>query len=238
MTQLSETPVRSLDLRALASAGEAPVVRLAEGESLVAFAVPEPDSPIRCRFELAEGAKLFLRSFVRPGTSAELSVRLEGFGSEADVRAVAVSEGGRASNYVSRTDSVASKTRASSEVSAFSLPGGDLSVTTVAEIGEGVLDAYAEAVQSNVLFGEAGKIRGIPELRIASDDVKARHSCSVERFSDEKLFYLRSRGMEKDDAVATLVSSKISKAFSGLPESVHAEGEKLCLSAIGLVARK
>lgn len=237
MTPNLENP-RTLDLRTFAASEGVSEIRLAAGETLVAFAVPEPDSPIRCRFELADGAKLLLRSLIRPGTSAELSVLLGGFGSEADVRAVAISEGGKTSNYVSRTVSAASKTRASSEVSAFSLSHGDLSITTVAEIGEGVSGAYAEAVQSNVLFGEAGKIRGIPELRIASDDVKARHSCSVERFSDEKLFYLRSRGMEKDDAVATLVSSKISKAFSGLPESVHAEGDKLCLSAIGLVARK
>ncbi|MDQ1344261.1 MAG: Fe-S cluster assembly protein SufB [Patescibacteria group bacterium] len=228
--------LKSLDLRTLsANDGEIPVVRVAPGETLVAFAVPELEKPVSCCFELAEGAKLFLRSLVRPGTSAEVAVFLLGDRSEADVRAVAVSEAGKPSAYSSRTVSTASNTRASSDVAAFSMSGGDLSVTTVAEIGEGVFGAYAEAVQSSVLFGNSGKVRGIPELRIGSDDVKARHSCSVERFSDEKLFYLRSRGLSESDAVASLVAAKTSSAFSGLPENFVSLSENLCQSAISII---
>ncbi|MBT3727553.1 hypothetical protein HOG21_08115 [bacterium] len=33
----------------------------------------------------------------------------------------------------------------------------------------------------------------MPTLLVRSDDVKASHSCKMERISDEKLFYLRSR---------------------------------------------
>lgn len=191
--------IRTLDLREFAvsslseGADASRTVTVSAGETLVAVAVPNPGAPIVCRFDLREGAKLVLRSLVRPGASADVSVFLNGDRSEADLRAVAVSENGRTAAYATKTATSASKTRAVSDVTAFSLPGGDLSVTTVAEIGEGVFGAYAEAVQSNVFFGDSGKVRGIPELRIASDDVKARHSCSVERFSDEKLFYLRSR---------------------------------------------
>jgi Fe-S cluster assembly scaffold protein SufB len=37
------------------------------------------------------------------------------------------------------------------------------------------------------------KIRGIPTLLVASSDVKANHSCAIEKISDSKIFYLRSR---------------------------------------------
>lgn len=150
--------IRTLDLRAFAvssPSGDSDVSRtvaVAAGETLVAVAVPDPGAPISCRFDLAEGAKLILRSLVRPGASAEFSVYLKGDRSEADVRAVAVSENSHAASYSSKTVTSASKTRASSNVAAFSLPGGDLSITTIAEITEGVFGAYAEAVQSNVLF--------------------------------------------------------------------------------------
>lgn len=240
--QIPATPgLRTLDLRSFAvpsseSQSDARTVTVAENETLVAIAVPEEGRPIACRFELAEGAKLVLRSLVRPGTSADLSVFLNGDRSEADVRAVAVSENGQSAKYSSRTVTSASKTRACSDVAAFSLPGGDLFITTVAEIGKGVFGAYAEAVQSNLLFGESGKVRGVPELRIASDDVKARHSCSVERFSDEKLFYLRSRGLSVPEATASLVSAKTSQAFSGLPGGLVSLSESLCQSAISIIA--
>lgn len=150
--------IRTLDLSmpAVSSRSDASdvsnVVAVAAGETVVAVSVPYPGFPVSYRFDLAEGAKLLLRTLVRPGTSAEFAVFLNGDRSEADVRAVAVSEDSRASSYVSRTVSSASKTRSSSSVAAFSLPGGDLSLTTVAEIGENVFGAFAEAVQSNVFF--------------------------------------------------------------------------------------
>lgn len=212
----SVSEIRVLDLGTLHPSENAqlPELHIREGESMVAIAVPEPNRPIVCRFVLAPSAKLFLRTLVRPGTSSDFEVRLEGESSQADVRAVAISQDFLPASYVSRTVSLASKTRASSEIAAFALSNGDLSITTSAEIGPGVFAAYAEAVQSNILFGETAKVRGIPELKIASDDVKARHSCSVERFSDDKLFYLRSRGLSAPKATASLVSAKTSHTFS------------------------
>lgn len=157
---------------------------------------------------------------------------MEGDSSEADIRSVAISDALSPTSYASKTVSSASGTRAVSNVAAFALSGAELSVSTSAEIGPGVASAYAEAVQSNVLFGSAAKVRGIPELKIASDDVKARHACSVERFSEDRLFYLRSRGLSAPEAVASLVSAKISETFSGLPDGLLSFSENLCQSAI------
>jgi len=57
----------------------------------------------------------------------------------------------------------------------------------------------------------------------------------VERFSDEKLFYLRSRGLSEEQATASLVSAKTSEAFSGLPEGLVSLSETLCQSAISVI---
>lgn len=61
-------------------------------------------------------------------------------------------------------------------------------------------------------------MRGVPTLLVHSDDVKASHACNMEQISDEKLFYLRSRGMTKDDATMLMLESYIAKAFTGLQE--------------------
>lgn len=150
--------IRTLDLSSPAvsspsnASGVFPVVAVASNETLVAVSVPRPEVPVSYRFELAEGAKLLLRVLVRPGASADFEVTLNGDRSEADVRAVAVSESGLAASFSSKTVTSASKTRASSGVTAFCLPDGDMSVTTVAEIAEGVFGAQAEAIQSDVFF--------------------------------------------------------------------------------------
>jgi Fe-S cluster assembly scaffold protein SufB len=155
--------------------------------------------------------------------------------SEADVRSVAISENALPTSYVSKTVSSASYTRAVSNVAAFALKDAEIFVSTSAEIGPDVFSAYAEAVQSNVLFGDFAKIRGVPELKIASDDVKARHACSVERFSEDRLFYLRSRGLSEQEALASMISAKISEIFSGLPEGFVSFSESLCQRAISSI---
>ena len=56
-------------------------------------------------------------------------------------------------------------------------------------------------------------MRGFPTLLVRSNDVKAGHGCNIEKISDEKLFYLRSRGMQRDDALLMMVQSYIETIF-------------------------
>lgn len=43
-----------------------------------------------------------------------------------------------------------------------------------------------------------------------SDDVEAGHAARIERVSDEKLYYLRSHGISKDDATVMTIESSVS----------------------------
>ncbi len=68
----------------------------------------------------------------------------------------------------------------------------------------------------NIYLGEKWKIKSIPTLEVASDDVEASHSCKIERISDDDLFYLRSRGIERNNAVTMMLRNYISWIFSWL----------------------
>lgn len=61
-------------------------------------------------------------------------------------------------------------------------------------------------------------MRGLPTLLVHSNDVKASHACNMERISDDKLFYLRSRGLPKQDATVIMLESYIAKIYEGLDE--------------------
>jgi Fe-S cluster assembly protein SufD len=52
----------------------------------------------------------------------------------------------------------------------------------------------------NILLGEGASVNTKPQLEIYADDVKCSHGTSTGRLDDEAIFYLRSRGIDKDNA--------------------------------------
>jgi len=72
--------------------------------------------------------------------------------------------------------------------------------------------------EENIFLWERGKVRGLPTLLVHSNDVKAAHACNMERISDDKLFYLRSRWLPREDATVLMLESYIAKVFGDLEE--------------------
>ncbi len=90
----------------------------------------------------------------------------------------------------------------------------------------GVLNGYSKAiyhgsirVESNafgsdgyqkedtLLISEDAKTDSIPKLEIENHDVKCTHGATIGQVDSEKLFYLMSRGLSKDQAVSTIVQA-------------------------------
>ncbi len=92
----------------------------------------------------------------------------------------------------------------------------------IVHITEGIEKVEWYLVEENIFLGATGKVRGLPTLLVHSNDVKASHACNMERISDDKLFYLRSRGLPREDATVLMLESYIAKIFGDL-EWVHAE---------------
>ena len=102
---------------------------------------------------------------------------------------------------------------------------GIIDLDGIVNIVRGVEKVEWYLVEENIFLGTTGKIRGIPTLLVHSNDVKASHACNMERISDEKLFYLRSRGLSREDATVLMLEGYIAKIFGKL-EKKH---EKLYL---------
>lgn len=94
------------------------------------------------------------------------------------------------------------------------------------ELYKGIVDEYATGVFSgkifvrpdaqktnayqsnkNILLSETGTVNTKPQLEIFADDVKCSHGCTVGRLDAEALYYLRTRGISKDDARAMLLNA-------------------------------
>jgi Fe-S cluster assembly protein SufD len=57
----------------------------------------------------------------------------------------------------------------------------------------------------NILLTDQSTINTKPQLEIWADDVKCSHGCTTGQLDDEALFYLQSRGIQKEDARAMLL---------------------------------
>jgi Fe-S cluster assembly protein SufD len=104
---------------------------------------------------------------------------------------------------------------------------------TSSEVFKGVLDDKARAVfqaktivrkdaqksdgrqlSKTLLLSDRAEIDAKPELEIYADDVVCSHGATAGQIDDDALFYLRSRGIDADDARAMLVDAFIEEALS------------------------
>ncbi|MGO4292280.1 Fe-S cluster assembly protein SufD [Chitinophaga sp. RAB17] len=60
---------------------------------------------------------------------------------------------------------------------------------------------------NNLLLGNKADINSQPQLEIYADDVKCSHGFTAGQFSEESMFYLRSRGIGEDAAKALMVNA-------------------------------
>ena len=80
----------------------------------------------------------------------------------------------------------------------------------------------------NVLLSDKATINTKPQLEIWADDVKCSHGCTTGQLDLEALFYLQSRGIQKDKARAMLL-----RAFaSDVLENINNEAIKNHLELI------
>jgi Fe-S cluster assembly scaffold protein SufB len=70
--------------------------------------------------------------------------------------------------------------------------------------------------EENIFLWETWIINCIPSLLVWSDNIEASHSCKIERINDEKLFYLRSRWVNKNNALNMMLESYIKTLFKCL----------------------
>lgn len=81
----------------------------------------------------------------------------------------------------------------------------------------------AAQLSRHLLLSERAKVDTKPELEIIADDVRCSHGATVSSLSDEELFYLRSRGIDRDTGAALLRRGFCAEILRELPPLLAAE---------------
>lgn len=74
----------------------------------------------------------------------------------------------------------------------------------------------------NLILSESARADSIPGLEIQADDVKCSHGATVGRVDDEQVFYARSRGLTRKEAMRMIVAGFFQQVFDRISiESVR-----------------
>jgi len=98
----------------------------------------------------------------------------------------------------------------------------------------GLVSAHAKATGArnftqcdSLLIGQNSSAHTIPYVETRTPDAQFEHEATTTRLSDDQLFYLRSRGIPEEEAVALLVNGFVREVLQKLPMEFAVEAQKL-----------
>lgn len=98
-----------------------------------------------------------------------------------------------------------------------SLAGGRSSYRGLLKIAKGAAGAKAHVQCDALLLDEHSQSDTYPSMEIYEDDVAIAHEATVNRITDEQLFYLRSRGLTEDQSLDLILSGFLDPISKELP---------------------
>jgi len=72
-------------------------------------------------------------------------------------------------------------------------------------VAQHAIKTDGQMTNNNLLLGRLSEVDTKPQLEIYADDVKCSHGATVGRIDDEQMFYLRSRGIDKQAAQKMII---------------------------------
>ncbi len=105
--------------------------------------------------------------------------------------------------------------------------GGRTSYRGLVEVREGAEHSKSTVKCDALLIDTISRSDTYPYVDVREDDVEMGHEATVSKVSDDQLFYLMSRGMTEDEAMATIVRGFVEPIARELPMEYALELNRL-----------
>lgn len=150
-------------------------------------------------------------------TISENATHLVGDGSSTNARTVTVGIGRQIQNFTAKTVHHGLRTDGQISQRGVMLDRTTAIFNAIGKIHDGASGANAE--QESRILMLSGKARGDanPILLIDEDDVTAGHAASVGRIDDLQMYYLQSRGINKEEAERLIIHGFLAPVVRELP---------------------
>jgi Fe-S cluster assembly protein SufB len=105
--------------------------------------------------------------------------------------------------------------------------GGRTSYRGLVQVQEGAAHSKSTVKCDALLVDTVSRSDTYPYVDVREDDVEMGHEASVSKISDDQMFYLMSRGMTEDEAMATIVRGFVEPIARELPMEYALELNRL-----------
>src|ERR671932_202043 len=105
--------------------------------------------------------------------------------------------------------------------------GGRTSYRGLVQVNEGAFGSKSNVLCDALLVNQISRSDTYPYVDIREDDVSMGHEATVSKVSDEQLFYLMSRGLSEDEAMAMIVRGFVEPIARELPMEYALELNRL-----------
>lgn len=141
--------------------------------------------------------------------SIDLEVNLLIAGAETDVFIAHLSNDGKASVSL-HVNHLAKGTKSDVKIRSVIFGGGRTEVSALASVHKAAKGSEVSLYSEAVLLGSDSSVSFIPSVYTESNDVLISHGANNEIFDKEKIFYLSSRGMDKDETIRIFIEEFLS----------------------------
>ncbi|GAB49086.1 Fe-S cluster assembly protein SufB [Mobilicoccus pelagius] len=105
--------------------------------------------------------------------------------------------------------------------------GGRTSYRGLVQVAEGATDSKSSVVCDALLVDTISRSDTYPYVDVREDDVQLGHEATVSKVSDDQLFYLMSRGLSEEEAMAMIVRGFVEPIARELPMEYALELNRL-----------
>lgn len=134
----------------------------------------------------------------------KLNVYLKGDGSRAEIFGIILGRGKEEYQLEIKTIHQGLNTSAFTNVRGVLFEESRLRFSGMIKIEKGANKTLSLLENRVLILGEKAQADSLPSLEIEADDVKASHAATVGRIDESSLFYLQSRGISRQNAIALL----------------------------------
>lgn len=130
------------------------------------------------------------------------------------------------SNIIQTINHNSKYTNSNIENYGISLENSQVSFDTTGIIKKGNSKSVCKQLSRGIICGNNSAVKSLPILLIDEYDVSANHGAAIGKMSDDELFYLMSRGLNKTEAFKLILSGVINPFVDNLIEESYKEKVK------------
>ncbi len=159
-------------------------------------------------FQLVDGSKL--------GRS-DICVQLDGENAQCNINSLTLSKNNQHIDNNIIVNHNSAQTQSSQFVKSilFDTSTGVFNGRTI--VHENAQKITAQQTNKNILLSKKAKMNANPQLEIYADDVKCSHGSTTGQIDEDALFYLQSRGINKQDAMELMVVGFANEVLDKIP---------------------